>query len=166
MQGVASCGFYGRLQLSGHEESFGWMDRLRKKRRKVSRSNKINDDGIRRERKCAKENNSQCLLLRLDDIDGIFSSRNPCWRCYSDHLQWNQAFELPQLRWVKHTSLPLPGLKLTMVLMCHLCEAFFHFSPYIPVLLGKIAEFLSAAEHETKTKWHQIHIFLTLRRLV
>lgn len=166
MQGVASCGFCGRLQLSGHEESFGWMDRLRQKRRKVSCSHKINEEGIRREKKCAEENNSQRLWLHLDDIDGIFSSRNPCWRCYSDHLKWNQAFELAQLRWEKHTSLPLPGLKLTMVLMCHLCEAFCHFSTYILVLLVKMAEFLSAAEHEAKTKWHQIHIFLTLRRLV
>lgn len=161
MQGVASCGFCGRLQLSGHEESFGWMDRLR--RRKVSCSNKINEERIRRERTCAEENNSQCSLLHLDDIDSIFSSRNPCWRCYSDHLKWNEAFKLPQLRWEKHTSLPLPGLKLTMVLMC---EAFCHFSTYILVLLVKMAEFLPAAEHERKTKWHQIHIFLTLRRLV
>lgn len=67
---------------------------------------------------------------------------------YSEIRHWNSLSSAGK----KHTSLPLPGLKLTMMLMCHLCEAFCHFSMYKLVLLVKMAEFLSAAEHETKTK--------------
>lgn len=82
----------------------------------VIRSHNINEEGIRRESKCAEKHNSHCLLLHLDDTNNICSEipaecdtaiTSSRFRPYGVMLYINTHGELVCWYWWKWSSVPV-----------------------------------------------------------